>query len=1398
VHYDSICNRIWSFAPSSTSEDSWSMTMLEPIAEKLNMKLGKKVNGLFEPTQLDGRVGQPIVFANDATSIPLDENILALERIRRHVISAVLGTIMYQLSHHLSLIPLNSRTLVLLPELAQDFTSRELSHESAVSSIMITVYVSLTTLGSLVVKLQPDLAPGLRQLSKLSRVVPDNAGHSRPSLWLAPGAFSAQYHDCISSEISSNVKLLEESLTQITAQTDLSPADYNIWKTEITEWLSSIGVDMDIVVGSPWVYVRLLDSKTFLSRINHSQSFPNIPSSNVIPWPERLCFTTQSLLSTSRHLNSRPFMTDGDPLSFAEQWMSRSEERNIALARRKKDRQDREQIRKVHTETNSNPTLPLVTSPATVRRSSNAGAIYPTPPDALQHHIGATPNFDGVTFTPGPSVLSSIDGQILGPPPPDQQVALSNADLWMSEEKKDRNLPLDTYQNNDDLFGEMDEDLFGNDVTDADFSFFDEPDDFPPRVTISDVTGGTDSHLIDASLDAEPIEVALTVGPDIMNVDVEDQVVINTVEEVGESAPNSEDVVMLPVEHCENEDEAKPMVELVPELQAISPPFNKTVIFKRLIKDQAARNTTKRPKQGNLFGMIEFDGMLSASKHKYDRNGQFAFADPSSKLKTLNDVVENRVAKSGEEKSDLTFKHVHFLPDAEHNSTAGLLEDSELGGHAKDSTGIHAEKIALQAAESDTISGNSPQNTLSQGISTAAQTPTSAIGPQSTYTQDALDTWPLTGFVTASEPTQDIVTLTDLERIATAQIIADQAISSTLRLPRNEDSRLPEVNASSSKKYCRLQGLLSAVNACLKDFRHCSMKGYLDVQGTPAFQAPRLPPRPIPPVRGPTMLELAKANNPYLMPSSRLEVKRADSKLTVLPSAVNFWNNLGLGPSNGNKDISAVCAFPSFDGIQLHANTFLEQMRSHYESFRLGNHDRVNTKDTPDGLLSYPSSVINHAGAKSLASMRETIGLLGRTFATCGLQEQNLVVYFIYPLEQSELLVHACSAFQHLFTMYRKALAEKKMANTNELVLQLVPLDFVYQEKSLVVPTSVQYSRLAMETYDRCISFSSSTTKSAILLEQPLPKMIDFKLSTTPSAAILQENTCLHIAYAQSIDERWISVAWTDNKGAQQMTSSYCLGRRHEELSMSFHDIASEIWATTISYTSKKKIHWRLMIARVGIMDPEEIESWTILSEAENASKVSLTLITVQPDPSICMLPNPVTLVPSASVSQSVITPASTPQASQTTFSSQDVNTPTPGKDVAGASTPGEAPTEPDNDAFLIDFTDQTWGAVLSHRLSNSHCLLECNPALMSGYLIKRTGMHADDAPVVMEVNIIYTDVQGNPRTIHESLLREILAYYRGLGTLARVRGLVDGKEDCRPWHVVAVQKAVEALYILL
>ncbi|KOS17401.1 Mediator of RNA polymerase II transcription subunit 13 [Escovopsis weberi] len=212
-------------------------------------------------------------------------------------------------------------------------------------------------------------------------------------------------------------------------------------------------------------------------------------------------------------------------------------------------------------------------------------------------------------------------------------------------------------------------------------------------------------------------------------------------------------------------------------------------------------------------------------------------------------------------------------------------------------------------------------------------------------------------------------------------------------------------------------------------------------------------------------------------------------------------------------------------------------------------------------------------------------------------------------------------------------------------------------------------------------------------------------------------------------------------------------------------------------------------------MNQQEMDFWVDLARTEINAAVTMILMTVDTNPSLQLLP-PIMKLP-GSATMVCSTPVSTSQTSAVSPEQMTASTASSIRDSNTAITlPTDAPAaDADADAALADISDQTWGAIANHRLSNSASLLEVRPALISGYLVKRTGMRVEDAPVVMEVNMVHTDQV--PRA-YEPLLREMLSHFRGLGTLARARGVVDRETDVRPWHVAAAEKAVRALYLLM
>lgn len=212
--------------------------------------------------------------------------------------------------------------------------------------------------------------------------------------------------------------------------------------------------------------------------------------------------------------------------------------------------------------------------------------------------------------------------------------------------------------------------------------------------------------------------------------------------------------------------------------------------------------------------------------------------------------------------------------------------------------------------------------------------------------------------------------------------------------------------------------------------------------------------------------------------------------------------------------------------------------------------------------------------------------------------KKNVVLYIINPFNHAAGLADICSAFWHLVQNYTARVDKQRAGRMSEIVLQIVPLDFITSSESMVVPTQAEYFNLALEVYGRCCSEQNSggdfvDSAPPVVLAEPVPAVINFKLSPE-GISPLRESRSLHLAYSKSLDQRWITVAWTDDRGSFQKTISYCRRYRNTNSVRSVTDVRNAIWATTKGIIEKTRILGRVVLVNTEPMDRGEIDSRSI------------------------------------------------------------------------------------------------------------------------------------------------------------------------------------------------------------
>lgn len=201
----------------------------------------------------------------------------------------------------------------------------------------------------------------------------------------------------------------------------------------------------------------------------------------------------------------------------------------------------------------------------------------------------------------------------------------------------------------------------------------------------------------------------------------------------------------------------------------------------------------------------------------------------------------------------------------------------------------------------------------------------------------------------------------------------------------------------------------------------------------------------------------------------------------------------------------------------------------------------------------------------------------------------------INPFTHAAALADICAAFWQLFQKYISGTDKQQSGQADELVLQIIPMGFIKSPESIVVPPQSEYLSLALEVYSRCPprDMGSDLLYCAppVLLAEPAPRNINFKLTSEPLSSPLHDGKSLHIAYSKSLDQRWVTVAWSDNTGGIQRTMSYCLRSRSSSVGRSIADVRNEIWIATQTIMDKIQARWRVIIVNTEPVDQDELES---------------------------------------------------------------------------------------------------------------------------------------------------------------------------------------------------------------
>ncbi|KAG9756803.1 putative C6 transcription factor, partial [Aureobasidium melanogenum] len=1040
-------------------------------------------------------------------------------------------------------------------------------------------------------------------------------------------------------------------------------------------------------------------------------------------WPGSLCLEipSQQLSPSLDRTDSMHWFDSKDPyqnpLDTAESWFLGQEERANQEQKMRQAEKDKENAANNIPE-EAIPDHLSVTSPVYSRGAQDqisVNGIYPTPPDAIPPIICSDPSIPNVIVSDNP--IEALPGL-----PEETQDQDNDQDLERNDNTSDVDLDTEDYhkENTDDLFGDADEEMFENPgVTDADFSFFDNPGGV---ASISSITGPSE-EMIDAVPDPTPKMEAVELQPPPAEGELEDNMPLDIAK--------SEDEQKETEKEPEKED---PDVKLedVTEEAASTPPLSPLMIKDRLLPAEHEEKHVPSLRRDSTFLPVVFKGDLSAFDAKYRASGKFDSGfvkqehgtnrsnsialpekpfrarNPYSLSRRRNTVAEAKLTpRNDDESHGESESETSQGSDSESmSSVEGSLQSLDIRKRKRGSADegptprYLAESIVesdVESVVSDATAMTDPGPMIDQLV--AARESQNRATEQQHKFSDNLSIWRMPSKSLPAGQDLSIWPVLDFtadDLVDIAQLVAEQ---STFAGVSGFDVR--ETPTVASSIYSTAQDALRQVFEKAQDCdfaRVGAMAAHHAEQAIAA--AAKIQQRPVP--RRPP----GNISSVITIPAPAVHVRRAGQGWELQPTAINFWDTLGLEPAHGPKDVAAFALYPDSGVISEAVADFLQEIRLAYENRKFGKHYiGGETGEHEDGLFAYRShgepSIVN-----ILQGLQTACNALGDLLHDADL-EDTIIIYMISPFEDESMSKYLCGCFQAMLITY-----SSDREDPPPLILQIVPMSRIACPTAMIVPDQAWLNSLAAFIYDRVPLESSNDQNSSwplnlspsIHLASPPSRKINFALTERTPKNLLEEAQILHVAYAVNADNSWLSAAWTDNTGAHYHKASYCLSNTDGRI------ILTEVRDTTLSL-ARDSPH-RIFVARAGVMRDWEKRIW----REKPSENWSIALLDVDVSPALQVGAN--TDGGGVLGMGAFMTPAATPQAS--TFTSPEAG------DTKPSTPAGETPTQQqelsslqqaDPDAFLIDNTDETWGVLMPFSCTRSTTL---SRPLASGLLLKR------------------------------------------------------------------------------
>ena len=1024
-----------------------------------------------------------------------------------------------------------------------------------------------------------------------------------------------------------------------------------IWRTAVQLWLRSKGITIpNINTVGAWKSI----ANTDVDKPNLASGAllpPVLPSTFSCEWPTSLVRDDYSLFREKVKDSSQPRDTNDtdsshvsddfdllDAFTFAQKWTIGSDERGKAIEALRLAKRAEKENSSIQPSSGSYDTS-FPSSPIYARAGDPpaVNAIYPTPPDGF---TSQAPNISSVLATSHQLELRTEDHAEQEFP----SISSNPQSDELSPEYTESAAQPAGFR--DELFDEIGEDGFGAaGVTDADFSFFDEPGgqnmdmDFEKTLLNSDVK---DESL--EKQDSQNEQHHVVVKTESAQGGIADDGPVLDIFPVEDITPDKSDVQRRNSDaiDCTIGLEAKRNAGFLP-LAVSSPRLTPVVVLKALFQgsDKADRTLNRQlqtsEESQKAFNPVSFGTKIVSFDQKYGNSGRFNFDVGTSALDSSQKVNTNPAAISGlREQKPLDLREPHGVSGSisltsaagnhqpEDSTDEGYSSDTDVDTTSNDEEiAYHRNDLSISEEQPDNRSNkrkrngsetsSSPQNLeknhnseqrsfgTSESQATTKQEACHLIQQIDTNLYGSASRWVPANLKTSSprylhnDDGDEFRTsvLHEKDAINIVQILSDEHVYANSRADIRKvstiDARTSDPAGIENLEYS-LQAALKRVFPTAED---CDLVTLASIQETTAdSQATKTGQRPTLP-RKHTEGTGSGRDSIFRIAPPHVKVQRSDKVLHVLPPAGHFWDTLGLGPLNGPKDLLGYCVYPSNLRTQTALIQFFDCLASTYENRRLGSHE-MDRNDLDYDRCFFPYKVDSSTPLLDILQIiQSTCTEAGKSIASKRVDGKIIVVYLINPFRERAVFGKLCQAIWLLLQAYNAPASSLRAVDPKpEIILKIIDIDSIPREDDILDPNPEDLLRLAHEMYERCPASNLDHIKSglsircgsATQLAAAIPKSVQFKMTADPPSDLLDDNSFFHLAYSWSASGQWLTTAWIDSFGQHQATASYSLyGRK-------FNEVAREIWETTLNILKSKNVNWRVVIAKEGLLTPSETD----------------------------------------------------------------------------------------------------------------------------------------------------------------------------------------------------------------